>query len=57
MTSRRHGGARAARPKSPLCHTCGKRIRVPKGWDPGSAVRKHYWAKHRDHMLRGKGGR
>ena len=38
--------------KSPRCHQCGQAIRVPKGWNPGSAVRRHYWAKHRETMLK-----
>jgi hypothetical protein len=37
--------------KSPRCKTCGKAIRVPQGWTAGPAVRRHYWAKHRDVML------
>jgi hypothetical protein len=36
--------------KSPRCKTCGKAIRVPQGWTAGPAVRRHYWAKHRDVM-------
>ena len=47
-------GARSGK-KAPLksvrCRTCGSRIRIPDGWTPGPAVRKHYWAKHRDVML------
>jgi hypothetical protein len=35
---------------SPRCGTCGRPIRVPKGWTVGPAVRKHYWAKHREIM-------
>ena len=37
--------------KSPRCRTCGATIRVPAGWSAGPAVRRHYWAKHRDRML------
>jgi hypothetical protein len=32
------------------CKTCGKSIRVPKGWTTGPAVRKHYWRKHPERM-------
>ena len=32
------------------CKTCGKPIRVPKGWSVGPAVRRHYWAKHPERM-------
>jgi hypothetical protein len=41
---------RSPKRKRPRCHTCGKTIHVPKGWTPGPAVRRHYWAKHRDVM-------
>ena len=41
--------ARASKPKA-TCRTCGKRIRIPDGWPAGPAVRRHYWAKHRDVM-------
>lgn len=34
------------------CKTCGKTIRVPKGWTIGPAVRKHYWRAHTDVMER-----
>ena len=40
----------AKRRKSPKCKTCGQTIRIPKGWSVGPAVRRHYWAKHRDVM-------
>lgn len=40
---------RAPKPKA-TCRTCGKRIRIPDGWTTGPAVRRHYWAKHRDVM-------
>lgn len=36
------------------CKTCGKPIRVPKGWTIGPAVRRHYWAKHPERMERGR---
>jgi hypothetical protein len=39
--------------KSARCHTCGKVIRVPKGWTVGSASRRHYWREHRDVMQPG----
>lgn len=41
--------------KSPKCRTCGKRIRVPKGWSAGPAVRRHYWREHRSVMQPEKG--
>lgn len=47
--SRRSGSKTPA--KSVRCRTCGTRIRIPDGWSAGPAVRKHYWAKHRDVML------
>jgi hypothetical protein len=51
-------GARAKKTarKAPRCRTCGKAIRVPAGWGPGSAARKHYWAKHPE-VMRPKGNR
>ena len=39
-----------ARTRSPRCSRCNKAIRVPAGWSHGAAVRRHYWAKHRDVM-------
>lgn len=36
------------------CKTCGKRIRIPKGWTIGPAVRRHYWASHPEVMERGR---
>lgn len=36
--------------KSPRCRTCGKIIRVPKGWTTGPAVRRHYWREHPEVM-------
>jgi hypothetical protein len=50
-------GASVAKPKSPKCRTCGKRIHVPKGWSAGPAVRRHYWRVHRDVMQPEKSGR
>ena len=49
-------GKRKGRTRSPRCKTCGAAIRVPEGWDKGSAVRKHYWRKHPEVMQR-KGAR
>ena len=46
-----------AKPTAPRCRTCGKRITVPQGWSAGPAVRRHYWAKHRDVMLKGGGSK
>lgn len=37
------------KPKA-TCSTCGGRISIPEGWTVGPAVRRHYWAKHRDVM-------
>lgn len=39
------------------CNTCGKAIRVPKGWSVGPAVRRHYWAKHPEVMERSRSDR
>jgi hypothetical protein len=44
-------GKKRAR-KLPRCKACGKPIRIPKGWSTGAAVRRHYWSKHREVMLR-----
>lgn len=49
--------AEPAAKRSAVCRTCGKRIRIPEGWTIGPAVRRHYWAKHRDVMLPGKESR
>ncbi|MDQ3982243.1 MAG: hypothetical protein M3271_06130 [Actinomycetota bacterium] len=38
----------------PRCRTCGETIEVPEGWSHGPAVRRHYWAEHREVMTRGK---
>lgn len=51
MAKKRSG---SRKPKSPRCHRCGQAIRIPKGWTQGPAVRRHYWAKHREVMLTGK---
>ena len=39
------------------CKTCGKTIRVPKGWTVGPAVRRHYWRTHPEVMERTKADR
>ena len=38
------------REKAPQCLRCETEIAVPAGWSQGAAVRRHYWAKHRDVM-------
>lgn len=40
------------RRKLPRCKACDKPIRIPKGWSSGAAVRRHYWAKHREVMIK-----
>ncbi len=52
MATKAKGRARPWR-----CHTCGAAIRVPKGWSHLPAVRKHYWAKHREVMQPKRGKR
>ena len=42
--------AQAVPKRTAVCRTCGGRIRIPEGWTIGPAVRRHYWAKHRDVM-------
>jgi hypothetical protein len=49
----RKAGAKKTRRKLPRCHRCDRPIRVPKGWSQGAAVRRHYWAKHREVMQAG----
>jgi hypothetical protein len=44
---------KTTRTGSPRCRTCGKSIRIPKGWSTGPAVRRHYWREHRDVMMGG----
>lgn len=39
------------------CRACGEVIEVPKGWSVGPAVRRHYWARHRDRMERRRADR
>lgn len=34
------------------CHTCGKTIRVSKGWSVGAATRRHYWRNHPEVMMK-----
>jgi hypothetical protein len=48
--------AAASKPKRPKCHTCGKRIHIPAGWSNLPAIRRHYWAHHRDVMQANLGG-
>jgi hypothetical protein len=48
--SRSNASGRPKKPRSPRCHTCNRAIRVPPGWSAGSAIRKHYWAKHPEVM-------
>ena len=38
------------KPTRPRCKICDKPIYVPDGWTRGPAVRRHYWAKHREVM-------
>lgn len=38
--------------RAPRCRACGEAIEVPPGWSHGPAVRRHYWARHRDVMTR-----
>lgn len=46
-----------AKRKLPRCKLCERAIHVPAGWSDGPAVRRHYWAKHREVMQgRGKEG-
>lgn len=51
-----HSRAKKGARKAPRCKECGKAIRVPEGWNAGSAARKHYWAKHRE-VMQPKGNR
>ena len=41
--------------KSWHCKLCDRAIRLPDGWTRGPAVRRHYWAKHREVMQPGFG--
>jgi hypothetical protein len=45
------GSRAAAARKGPRCRRCNKPIRVPPGWSPGAATRRHYWRKHREVMM------
>lgn len=38
--------------KSPHCKLCDRAIRIPKGWSGGAGIRRHYWSKHREVMMR-----
>ena len=49
-SKKKAGGTTGKKSVSPRCKTCGRAIRVPKGWSAGPAVRKHYWAKHPEVM-------
>jgi hypothetical protein len=33
------------------CQTCGKTIRINKGWSIGASARKHYWRHHPEVMM------
>lgn len=46
--------ASGKKPTRPRCKICDKPIHVPTGWTRGPAVRRHYWAKHRE-VMQGKG--
>lgn len=37
--------------KRPRCTRCNRSIYVPSEWSMGAAVRRHYWAKHREVMM------
>lgn len=54
MATKASQGKGTKKTKSPRCKTCNQSIRVPKGWSTGPAVRRHYWAKHRE-VMQGKG--
>ena len=45
MATKEKGGVRSF-----YCKECGRRVRLPKDWSILPAVRKHYWAKHREVM-------
>ena len=55
MAAPKPGKTSTTRRTRPRCRTCGKAIPVPRGWSHGPAVRRHYWAKHREVMTRGIG--
>lgn len=54
MAAPKPGKTSKKRPARPRCRACGEAIPVPAGWTHGPAVRRHYWAKHRDVMTRGR---
>lgn len=56
-TEKKKATTQKSKPKPPRCHTCGRAIRVPEGWSVGPAVRRHYWAKHRDKMAASGGSK
>ncbi len=51
MPKKKDASKRASR-KSFRCTLCERRVRIPEGWTRGPAVRRHYWAKHPEHMQR-----
>jgi hypothetical protein len=55
MAASNSSKTKRAKRKLPRCKACDKPIQIPKGWSTGAAVRRHYWSKHREVMLR-KGG-
>lgn len=50
MPSKKAQGKRARKGVLDRCHTCGKPIRIPKGWTRLPAVRRHYWKYHPEIM-------
>ena len=50
MSSRKKAPLSAPVRKRPHCQTCKRPIHVPPEWSTGAAVRRHYWAKHREVM-------
>jgi hypothetical protein len=52
MTAPKPASKPAEPPRAPRCRACGEAIDVPEGWSHGPAVRRHYWARHRDVMTR-----
>jgi hypothetical protein len=50
MSSRKKAPLSAPVRKRPRCQTCKRPIHVPPEWSTGAAVRRHYWAKHREVM-------
>ncbi|HEX2196890.1 MAG TPA: hypothetical protein VHJ76_08185 [Actinomycetota bacterium] len=54
MSAPKPAGKPAAARRAPRCRSCGELIEVPQGWSHGPAVRRHYWARHREVMTRTK---